>query len=114
MSLGILGMRHDLFKTAPTSYPINFVAGDVFDPDTPFDEPVAPLAGGCVEIHASSFFICFQQRSRTYVASALAGLLSPEPETWTALWDVKGFTKGKVQVETEMRNVEEFQHLWMK
>lgn len=34
MSLGILGMRHDLFKTAPTSYPINFVAGDVFDPDT--------------------------------------------------------------------------------
>jgi len=90
-------MGHALFNTTPTTYPINFVPGDVFDPNMlqvvpPFDKPPAtekpelstltslnPLAGRCAVIYAANFFHLFSEENQLQLARALAGLLSPEP-----------------------------------
>ncbi|TFY73288.1 hypothetical protein EWM64_g10724 [Hericium alpestre] len=88
-----------LFKRTPETYPVPFIAGDVFDhanlepvpvftaaspPTTP--RPVLkdltslnPLRGHLSAIHASAFFHLFQEDKQLELARALACLLSPEP-----------------------------------
>ena len=90
-------LGHDLFKTTPASYPISFLAGDVFKPEIlqifpPFDGPptaerpdlttltsLNPLAGHCAAIYAGYFFHMFSEENQLQLARALAGLLSPLP-----------------------------------
>ncbi|KAI8985643.1 hypothetical protein BD414DRAFT_462227 [Trametes punicea] len=90
-------LGHKLFRSTPQTFPIPFVAGDVFDPAhlepipplySPPDTPVPqlstltslnPLRGHVSAIHASSFFHLFDEDQQFRVAQALAGLLSPEP-----------------------------------
>ncbi|TFY82951.1 hypothetical protein EWM64_g1066 [Hericium alpestre] len=88
-----------LFKRTPETYPVPFIAGDVFDhanlepvpvftaaspPTTP--RPVLkdltslnPLRGHLSAIHASAFFHLFQEDKQLELARALACLLSSEP-----------------------------------
>ncbi|KAG9317904.1 hypothetical protein JVU11DRAFT_2134 [Chiua virens] len=90
-------MGHALFNTTPATYPINFVAGDAFDPHIlkivpPSDErpstekpdlttltSLNPLAGRCAVIYASKFFHLFSEENQLHLAKALAGLLSAQP-----------------------------------
>ena len=103
-------LGHKLFKTTPETYPIAFVPGDVFDPNhlevTP---PIAsapsqassgtgdppsvsapdlrsltslnPLHGRVDAIRAAALFHLFGEEKQLHLARALAGLLSPEPES---------------------------------
>ncbi|KAG9317888.1 hypothetical protein JVU11DRAFT_2117 [Chiua virens] len=93
----VFGLGHDLFRTTPTSYPISFVAGDIFNPEilrvfSPFDAlpqterpdlptltSLNPLAGHCAAIYAGNVFHLFSEENQRHLASALAGLLSPLP-----------------------------------
>ncbi|THH28427.1 hypothetical protein EUX98_g5754 [Antrodiella citrinella] len=90
-------LGHTLFKSTPESFPVPFLAGDVFDSNflsvvPPFTtKPTAPapslkditsltpLNGHLSAIHASAFFHLFDEAGQTIVAKAFAGLLSPEP-----------------------------------
>ncbi|TFY82954.1 hypothetical protein EWM64_g1069 [Hericium alpestre] len=88
-----------LFKRTPETYPVTFIAGDVFDPANLEPVPVFtaasppttptpvlkgltslnPLRGHLSAIYASSFFHLFQEDRQLELARALACLLSPEP-----------------------------------
>jgi hypothetical protein len=90
-------LGHELFRTTPKTFPVPFIAGDVFDPANL--EPVAPfndapktsvpalntltslnsLRGHVSVIHASSFFHLFDEDKQLQLARELACLLSPEP-----------------------------------
>ncbi|KAI0735566.1 hypothetical protein C8Q76DRAFT_765975 [Earliella scabrosa] len=90
-------LGHKLFKSTPETFPVPFVAGDVFDPAhletvppfyAPPETPVPqlttltslnPLRGHVSAIHASLFFHLFDEEKQLQLARALAGLLSPEP-----------------------------------
>jgi hypothetical protein len=90
-------LGHDLFKSTPESFPIPFIAGDIFDPSLvrsgpPFYQPpeselpaltsltsLNPLKGHVSVIHASAFFHVFNEEKQLQIARILAGLLSPLP-----------------------------------
>jgi hypothetical protein len=90
-------LGHELFKSSSESFPVLFVAGDVFDPSyleicPPFLDPpdtpapnlpslasLNPLHGHASAIHASAFFHLFDEDQQLQLAKALAGLLSPSP-----------------------------------
>ncbi|KAI9067915.1 hypothetical protein FKP32DRAFT_207472 [Trametes sanguinea] len=90
-------LGHKLFRSTPETFPVPFIAGDVFDPthletvqpfysppDTPTPQLSAltslnPLRGHVSAIHASAFFHLFDEEQQLKLAQALAGLLSPEP-----------------------------------
>ncbi|KAI0916855.1 hypothetical protein AcV5_007473 [Taiwanofungus camphoratus] len=90
-------LGHQLFCTTPETFPVPFLAGDVFDPvflETvpPFYAPpetvvpdlasiknLTPLLGHLSVIHASSFFHLFDEAQQLQLARSLAGLLSPKP-----------------------------------
>jgi hypothetical protein len=95
-------LGHRLFRTTPETYPAHFIEGDVFDPDflSPIldlststspsrpHEPLPdlksltslnPLRGRVSAILAISFFHLFTEDQQHQLATALAGLLSPEP-----------------------------------
>jgi len=96
-SIDFWDLGHELFKSDPKTFPVPFIAGDVFDPT--ILEPVSPhnnapatplptlssltslnpLSGHVSIIHASSFFHLFSEERQLHIARALAGLLSPEP-----------------------------------
>jgi len=88
---------HELFKSTPATFPVAFIAGDVFDhanikPGPPaYEAPssprpnistvksLSPLQGHISAIHASSFFHLFDEDHQLLAARALASLLSHEP-----------------------------------
>ncbi|KAF9007611.1 hypothetical protein BDQ17DRAFT_1238084 [Cyathus striatus] len=88
---------HELFRSTPDTFPVTFVAGDVFDsatinPREPFyDEPsserpdiktlksLTPLQGHISVVHASSFFHLFNEEKQLELARQVASLLSPSP-----------------------------------
>jgi len=90
-------LGHKLFKSTPETFPVPFLAGDVFDPEflqvvppstsvpaTPMPplkelKNLTPLNGRLSAIHASAFFHLFDEAQNFTVAKAFAGLLSPEP-----------------------------------
>ncbi|KAI0662437.1 hypothetical protein C8Q70DRAFT_908972 [Cubamyces menziesii] len=90
-------LGHKLFRSTQESFPVKFIAGDVFDSShvaivppiyTPASEPVPdlsgltslnPLHGHVSAIHASAFFHLFDEAKQEHIARALAGLLSAEP-----------------------------------
>ncbi|KAH7907891.1 hypothetical protein BJ138DRAFT_425752 [Hygrophoropsis aurantiaca] len=95
-------LGHEMFKTTPGSFPAHFIAGDAFDPDMlSIEEPLAttgagrprealdlstfnslnPLRGRLSAIHAASLFHLFDEEKQRHLAHALAGLLSPEPNS---------------------------------
>jgi len=87
-------LGHTLFRTTPETYPVKFLAGDVFDdahllPTTsrPFGPPL-PVGSvdsltelqGCVSvIYASSFFHLFSEEKQFEACKRLAALLDPRP-----------------------------------
>ncbi|TDL28238.1 hypothetical protein BD410DRAFT_782209 [Rickenella mellea] len=90
-------LGHELFKSTPESFPVPFIAGDIFDPShivpsppstvTPSDphpdlkalKSLTPLHGRISAIHASAFFHLFDEDHQRQAAQQLAALLSPEP-----------------------------------
>ncbi|KAG6861458.1 hypothetical protein C0995_016549 [Termitomyces sp. Mi166 len=94
---GFWDLGHELFKTTPTTYPVAFIAGDVFNssliapralsnevPQTPRSSlktlvSLTPLQGHVSVIHASSFFHLFNEGRQHELAQRLATLLSPIP-----------------------------------
>ncbi|KZT41365.1 hypothetical protein SISSUDRAFT_981979 [Sistotremastrum suecicum HHB10207 ss-3] len=90
-------LGHKLFKTTVDSFPVPFLAGDVFDPafiapakpaidrlngatpDLSTLASLTPLTHRISAIHASSFFHLFNEEQQHVVAEKLAALLSPEP-----------------------------------
>ncbi|KAI9569264.1 hypothetical protein HD554DRAFT_2092421 [Boletus coccyginus] len=121
-------LGHDLFKTTPASYPINFVAGDVFKPSMlqifpPFDEPphterpdlstltsLNPLAGHCAAIYVGNIFHLFSEENQLHLARALAGLLSPLPGS--VIFGIHGSNpqKGVFRSEYNGKVIEAFCH----
>ncbi|OJT14325.1 hypothetical protein TRAPUB_9116 [Trametes pubescens] len=105
-------LGHRFFKSTPTTFPVPFIPGDVFDPAhlapvPPFrvqpDEPAPelstltslnPLRGHVSTIHASAFFHLFSEESQLKLARALAGLLSPAPGSMILGWHVGRPEKG--------------------
>jgi hypothetical protein len=94
---GFWDFGHLLFKSTPETFPVAFVAGDVFDPAliaprVPFYEgpetprPVlvsltslTPLQGHVSAIYAASFFHLFDEAKQLEVGRRIASLLSPIP-----------------------------------
>ncbi|KAI0061715.1 hypothetical protein BV25DRAFT_1870697 [Artomyces pyxidatus] len=92
-------LGHKLFRSTPETFPLPFIAGDVFAPShletvppftlaspaaTPRPDLAAlaslnPLRGHVSAIHASALFHLFQEEQQLRLARALAALLSPEP-----------------------------------
>jgi len=105
---------HKLFKSTPETFPVPFIAGDAFDPAhldivPPFTittppttlvptlstlTSLNPLRGHISAIHASSFFHLFQEEGQLHLARALAGLLSPEPNSMIFGLHGGGLVKG--------------------
>ncbi|KAF8896611.1 hypothetical protein BD779DRAFT_1727596 [Infundibulicybe gibba] len=94
---GFWDYGHELFRSTPTTFPVQFIAGDAFDPAiiaprAPFttapDAPTPALAtldsltllqGHIAAIHASSFFHLFNEERQHTLAERLATLLAPRP-----------------------------------
>ncbi|TDL28239.1 hypothetical protein BD410DRAFT_782211 [Rickenella mellea] len=90
-------LGHKLFKSTHETFPVPFIAGDVFDPahiapcppfysspsgptpDLATVTSLIPLQGRISAIHASAFFHLFNEAQQLIVAQRLASLLSPEP-----------------------------------
>jgi hypothetical protein len=90
-------LGHELFKSSPETFPVPFIAGDIFDPShlqpAPiiYEAPISPapalssltsltpLRGHVSAIHASAFFHLFDEGKQLQVAEALASLMSPLP-----------------------------------
>lgn len=88
---------HELFRTTPETFPVPFIAGDIFNPDHIAPRPPAnsvpnvvvpalhtltslnPLYGQISVIHTSSVFHLFSEEGQLGMAKALASLLSPLP-----------------------------------
>ncbi|KAJ7457338.1 hypothetical protein FB451DRAFT_1353711 [Mycena latifolia] len=90
-------LGHELFRSTPETFPVPFLAGDVFNSD--FLEPsepvvtqsevigsspplaslksLTPLRGHIAAIHISYVFHLFLEPQQRHLACALAGLLSP-------------------------------------
>jgi hypothetical protein len=90
-------LGHALFKSTPETFPVLFIAGDVFDsshlqPTSPsYDPPLSsapilsslislnPLHGHVAVIYVSSFFHLFDEEKQLQLARSLASLISPLP-----------------------------------
>jgi len=97
-------LGHKLFKDDPSTLPITFIPGDIFDDNfikagapfptlkqgaEPFTSPslkalyltnsLNPLTGKVSAIHTSFFFHLFDEPLQLTIARKLASLLSPEP-----------------------------------
>ncbi|KAF7424107.1 hypothetical protein PC9H_009410 [Pleurotus ostreatus] len=88
---------HELFKSTPESFPVPFIAGDVFNPEhlvvraPAYTVPntavpslktltsLNPLYGHVSVIHISSVFHLFSEEKQLELARALGALLSPLP-----------------------------------
>jgi hypothetical protein len=93
---GFYDIGHKLFKSTPESFPVKFIAGDVFDPShialvedkstilssrPPLQTLTSlnPLRGHVSAIHVSFFFHLFDEAGQLQLAQLLAGLLDPRP-----------------------------------
>ncbi|KAG1745247.1 hypothetical protein EDB19DRAFT_1849291 [Suillus lakei] len=87
-------LGHVLFRSTPTSFPSQFIAGDCLDPTflssesgpTPRSPPdlssltsLNGLHGELTAIHASSIFHLFSAEQQASLVRAVASLLSPAP-----------------------------------
>ncbi|KAG2363519.1 hypothetical protein BDR07DRAFT_1226471, partial [Suillus spraguei] len=87
-------LGHVLFRSTPTSFPSQFIAGDFFDPTflssesrltsrSPLDlssvASLNDLHGEVTAIHASSIFHLFSAEQQASLVRAVAALLSPVP-----------------------------------
>lgn len=89
---------HQVFKSTPETFPVKFMAGDVFDDsflklgpiaaeslqnqgpvDLSSQTTLTSLRGRFSAIHASFFFHLFSEEQQTELAHRLRSLLSPEP-----------------------------------
>ncbi|KAJ7207181.1 hypothetical protein GGX14DRAFT_698299 [Mycena pura] len=88
---------HELFRSTPDTFPVAFLAGDVFDhgflahgigPQLPASPPPHPLSkitsltalnGHVSVIHVSYLFHLFSEQKQAELARLLAGLLAPLP-----------------------------------
>ncbi|KAF8139026.1 hypothetical protein EV363DRAFT_1154334 [Boletus edulis] len=121
-------LGHELFRTTPASYPISFVAGDMFKPEMlqilpPLDGPppterpdlstltsLDPLAGHCVAIYAGNVFHLFSEENQLRLAKGLAGLLSPVPGSVIFGMHASNLKKGVLHVEHGGKAVDGFCH----
>ncbi|KAJ4472960.1 hypothetical protein J3R30DRAFT_3659345 [Lentinula aciculospora] len=98
---GLWDLGHEMFKSTPQSFPTPFLASDILNPE--FLIPVAPftkafppttivpsltsvtslnvLHGHVSVLYMGAFFHLFSETQQEQIAHALAGLLSPEPES---------------------------------
>jgi len=114
---GFWEMGHKLFKTTPETFPVPFVAGDIFDTEFISDSPIVygqppteapvlselkslnPVKGHVSAINACNFFHLFNEERQLLTARRLASLLSPEPGSMI-LGEHSGFLeKGVRRVE---------------
>ncbi|KIJ46339.1 hypothetical protein M422DRAFT_96879, partial [Sphaerobolus stellatus SS14] len=85
-------LAHKLYRTTPETFPVPFVAGDVFDPvflssdETSNTLPpltsvksLSPLIGHVSIIHAAYFFHLFDEKQQRDLAYRLYKLLAPIP-----------------------------------
>ncbi|KAJ7892859.1 hypothetical protein B0H14DRAFT_959806 [Mycena olivaceomarginata] len=92
-------LGHELFQSTPGTFPVSFLAGDVFDPSFLTLAPVSTSAsasstpspalsnlaslttlnGQISILHASYFFHLFDEQKQTELAYLVAGLLCPLP-----------------------------------
>ncbi|KAM5536370.1 hypothetical protein V8D89_009968 [Ganoderma adspersum] len=95
---GLYKEGHRLFRDTPTTFPVPFVQGDVFDPNfLTIAQPLSadalpraptpaltgltslnPLCGHVSAIYMGKFLHVFNEAGQAHIARALAGLLSPE------------------------------------
>ncbi|KAF8207831.1 hypothetical protein K438DRAFT_1962099 [Mycena galopus ATCC 62051] len=95
---GFWDLGHELFQSTPETFPVSFLAGDIFDrtflvpaaavsTSTSSIEPptlsnltsLTALNGKISILHASLFFHLFNEQKQTELAHLLAGLLCPLP-----------------------------------
>ncbi|KAF8888130.1 hypothetical protein BD779DRAFT_1470490 [Infundibulicybe gibba] len=94
---GFWDCGHELFCSTPATFPVQFIAGDAFDPAiinprVPFTtalgapppalaslNSLTPLQGHIAAIHASAFFHLFDEAQQYTLAKRLATLLAPRP-----------------------------------
>ncbi|KIJ46342.1 hypothetical protein M422DRAFT_165297 [Sphaerobolus stellatus SS14] len=116
---GFAELAHKLYQTTPDTYPVPFLAGDIFDPtflspqnltskksSRNLKPPVlkdlktlSPLKGHVSIIHAAWLFHLFGEQKQRQLASLLASLLSPLPGSMIVgshldLPDTEGNKKG--------------------
>ncbi|KAJ7052679.1 hypothetical protein C8F01DRAFT_1212314 [Mycena amicta] len=91
-------LGHELFKSTSETFPVRFLAGDIFDQqflnpgappptsaaaDSSLDlsslSSLTPLNGRVSVLHTSMFFHLFDRETQANLARILAGLLSPVP-----------------------------------
>ncbi|KAJ7773072.1 hypothetical protein B0H16DRAFT_1511154 [Mycena metata] len=85
-------LGHKLFRSTPDSFPVTFLAGDVFDanflalqspgsttPDLSSLKSLNDLHGRLSAIHSASLFHLFSEPDQLQLARKLAGLLSQRP-----------------------------------
>ena len=118
-------LGHELYKSAPKTFPVPFVQGDVFDPkhiapSSPFYslptapppalatlESLTPLQGHVSVIHVSEFFHLFGKEEQIEAARALASLLSPLPGSMILGYHYSRAVSGEV-IRPERRDIYDF------
>ena len=127
-------LGHELFKSNFKTFPVPFIAGDLFDPSilelapphstapaypTPTLSSLMslnPLSGHVSIIHASLLFHLFNEERQFHLARSLAGLLSPERGS-VILGSQMGSSKKAIRQTTDGVNLychspESWKELW--
>jgi len=104
-------LGHELFRSTPQTFPVNFLEGDVFKTDfladnqpvyevngaTPLDlstlTSLTPLHGRLSAITAIALFHVFDEEQQIQLAHRLGALLSPEPGSMILGWQVGSSVK---------------------
>ncbi|KAI0059928.1 hypothetical protein BV25DRAFT_1828338 [Artomyces pyxidatus] len=121
-------LGHKLFRSSASTFPVPFLAGDIFDSDIlttippAYDAPTAappdfatlhslnPLHHRVTAIHASAIFHLFPQDRQLALAHALAALLSPAPGSTIFGWSTGKDEAGFVEFEGGVSHPRQYCH----
>ncbi|KAI0049537.1 hypothetical protein FA95DRAFT_1604348 [Auriscalpium vulgare] len=109
-------MGHELFRSTPSTFPVHFIPGNLFDPlhlapappplSPPSHPPVlasltnlTPLHGRTTAIHASALFHLFPEAQQRALARLLGSLLAPGPGAAIFGWSTGRAESGVVEFE---------------
>ncbi|KAJ6545862.1 hypothetical protein DFH09DRAFT_1172134 [Mycena vulgaris] len=93
---------HQLFRSAPATCPIAFLAGDAFNPN--FLEPAAPVSAP-LEVPAPQLAALTRLTPLYGVQKSLrsgAPMFCHSPESWVAMW-AEVFPEGAVRVDAQLQ-----------